>query len=119
MQVRFRNQRSSKVWVAIMRYDPSGCGSYGNWATAGWWGVNPGQLVHAFNTSNRYACFYAEGDDGTIWTGPYGPMYVYWDAFSSCVGIGSTAAYDVVGLRLIDLGSGAWNPWATHTVNLV
>ena len=118
MKVKFRNNYPSTVWVAIMRYDPGSCGAYGNWATAGWWGISPGGLVYPFDTTNRYAAFYAEANDGAIWTGPYGPMYVYWNAFNSCINIGSTAAYDVVGLRLIDLGSGAWNPFATYTVTL-
>lgn len=119
MKVKFHNSRGSKVWIAVMYYSPSTCGAYGNWETKGWWGVNPGATVYPFNTTNRYACFYGEGEDGALWTGPYGPMYVYYSAFTSCINIGSTAAYDVVGLRLIDLGSGAWNPLATHTVNLV
>jgi hypothetical protein len=118
MRVYFHNNHSSTVWIAIMRYDPGACGSYGNWATEGWWGLNPGGTVWAFSTSNRYACFYAEADDGAVWAGSYGPVYIYWDAFSSCVNIGSTAAYDVVGMRLIDLGLFAWNPFASHTVNL-
>ncbi len=118
MRVYFRNNYSSRVWVAIMRFDPGACGSSGNWATEGWWSINPGGQIWPFSTSNRYACFYAEADDGRIWIGPYGPVYIYWDAFSSCINIGSTAAYDMVGMRLLDLGSGAWNPSSTHTVKL-
>jgi len=45
-------------------------------------------------------------------------VYVYWNAFDSCVNIGSTGAYEVVGMRLIDLGGWAWTP-SVHTVTLV
>lgn len=112
MRVYFRNSYRTKVWVAIMRFDPGGCGEYGNWATAGWWGIDPGQQVWAFSTNNRWACFYADADDGQHWSGNYGPVYVYYDAFDSCINIGSTAAYGTVGMRLIDVGSG------DHIVNL-
>jgi uncharacterized membrane protein len=114
MQVKFKNSHGSRIWIAIMRYEPVGCAEYGKWATAGWWSITLGQTVHAFNTNNRYFCYYAEGEDGAVWTGNYGPVYVYWDAFESCVNIGSTAAYDVVGMRLKDGGSAG-----TFTVNLI
>jgi hypothetical protein len=113
MKVYFRNSYPTKVWVTIMRYDPNGCGQYGNWATAGWWGINPGQQVWAFSTNNRWACYYADADDGAHWSGPYGPAYVYYEAFDSCINIGSTAAYGTVGMRLIDVGS------SDHVVNLI
>jgi len=113
MRVYFRNSYGTKVWVTIMRYDPDSCGEYSNWATAGWWGIDPGQRVWAFSTNNRYAAFYADADDGAHWSGPYGPVYVYWEAFDSCVNIGSTAAYGTVGMRLIDVGD------SDHIVNLV
>jgi hypothetical protein len=106
MRVYFRNSYPAKVWVAIMRYDPDSCrGEYGTWATAGWWGLNPGQQVWPFSTNNRYAAFYADAEDGAFWAGEYGPVYVYYQAFESCINIGSTAAYDVVGMRLIDIGN--------------
>ena len=112
MKVHFRNGYRARVWVAIMRYEPDGCRDHGNWATAGWWSLEPGQQVWAFSTNNRYACFYADADDGAFWAGNYGPVYVY-HAFDSCVGIGSTAAYGTVGMRLIDLGD------SDRVINLV
>lgn len=114
MEVHFKNSYGPRIWIAIMRYDPGTCGQYGNWATAGWWNVSNGQSVHAFNTSNRYFCYYAEAADGHLWTGNYGPIYVYRDAFSSCLNIGSTAAYGRVGTRLKDGGNSD-----KYTVNLV
>lgn len=119
MKVKFRNLYGPKIWVAIMRYDPDGCADYGKWATEGWWSLDFYQTKWAFSTTNRYAAFYAEAADNAVWNGPYGPVYVYSYAFDSCVKIGSTAAIDVVGMRLIDLGGGTWNPFASHTVNLV
>jgi hypothetical protein len=113
MEVRFRNSYPSKVWVAVMYYDPGDCGQYGNWETKGWWGINTGQTKHPFNTNNRYAAFYAEAEDGAVWTGPYGPVYVYQQAFESCINIGSTGALDVVGMRLIDTHN------ANLTINLI
>jgi len=105
MQVHFRNGYTSRIWIAIMRYDPAGCGQYGNWATKGWWSIQPGESVYAFNTNNRYFCYYAEAQDGRVWSGPYGPIYVYREAFDSCVNIGSTAAYGTVGTKLKDGGN--------------
>jgi hypothetical protein len=76
-------------------------------------GITPGQQVWAFSTDNRWACFYADAEDGAFWAGEYGPVYVYYDAFDSCVDIGSTAAYGTVGMRLIDTGH------SDHVVNLI
>jgi Protein of unknown function (DUF1036) len=103
VQVKFRNRHRARVWVAIMTHDPGRCGAYGNWRTQGWWDIQPGQTVHVFNTSYRYAAYYAEGEDGVRWTGPYGPAYIYTAGFDSCINIGSTAAEARVGLRLLDL----------------
>lgn len=114
MEVHFRNSHGTRLWVAIMRHDPRGCGQYGNWATAGWWEVAHGQVTHAFNTSNRYFGYYVEAEDGAVWNGGFGPMDVYRAAFDSCIGIGSTAAYATVGLRR---GDGGDND--RYTVNLL
>lgn len=100
--IRFRNSTASTVWVAVMFYSPDSCREYGNWGTRGWWQLEPGQTKLAFHTSNRYAAFYAESASGSYWAGSYGPVYVYQEAFDSCVNIGSTAAIGTVGMRLID-----------------
>jgi uncharacterized membrane protein len=110
--VNFRNSYGKTVWVAIMRYNPDSCGGYGDWQTKGWWRLEPGEVKQAFTTSTRYAAFYAKAADGAEWTGDRGPVYVYHDAFDSCINIGSTAAYGTVGMRLIDLNAG-------HTINLI
>lgn len=102
MNVSFRNNYGPRIWVAIMRYDPNGCGQHGNWATDGWWGINFGEQVQVFSTNNRYAAYYAKAANGIQWTGNYGNVYIYHNAFNSCINIGSTAAYDMVKMRLID-----------------
>ncbi|MEV7006771.1 DUF1036 domain-containing protein [Streptosporangium sp. NPDC051022] len=113
MELHFRNRYTSKVWVAIMFYSPDGCRDYGQWGTRGWWAIDPGGEAYVINTNNRYAAFYAEAANGAVWTGPYGPIYVYQTAFDSCLNIGSTAARPV-GARLVDL-----NGYSRYYVNLV
>ena len=113
MKVHFRNSYPHKVWVAVMYYSPDACREYGQWETAGWWGIDPGQEVWAFSTNNRYAAFYAEAADGATWSGGYGPMLVYHHAFRICLGLGQTGAYGHVGLRLIDTQN------KDYTVNLI
>jgi uncharacterized membrane protein len=111
MQLHFRNSYGPRVWVAIMYYDPSGCAQYGNWGTRGWWGIDYGQSAHVLNTNNRYAYYYAEADNGAVWSGPYGPIYVPWNGFNLCLNIGQTGAR-IVGLREVYIASDS------HTVNL-
>ena len=98
-----------------MYYSPARCGAYGNWGTRGWWRVDPGQtkLVWVGNTLNRYYAYYAHAADGAIWSGDRGPVYVYHEAFDSCLNIGSTAAYARVSMRLIDVDN-----YDTYTMTL-
>ena len=103
----FSNGYSTKVWVAICFWSPDTCGQSGNWQTMGWWGIDPGNSADVYHNDlkdlNRYWYFYAEAADGAKWSGDYGPMYVYHEAFNSCLHIASTAAYATVGLRQIDV----------------
>ncbi|MDH4075422.1 MAG: DUF1036 domain-containing protein [Acidimicrobiia bacterium] len=62
MEVHFRNSRGPRIWIAIMRYAPSICPEGNGWLTEGWWSVNQGETVHAFNTDNRYFGYYAEAE---------------------------------------------------------
>jgi uncharacterized membrane protein len=114
MEVHFQNNTSVRVWVAMMYQDTGGCGDYGGWATKGWWNIGPGEDKHPINTNNRYFYFYAEAEDGRIWTGPFGPIYVYDTAFDSCLNIGSTAARGTVGVQEIHAPAITFK----HTVNL-
>src|SRR5690242_11332689 len=74
MELHFRNNHGSTLWVCIGFYDPGRCGPYGNWGTRGWWNINASGEAYVVNTSNRYAYFYAEAADGGVWAGQYGPV---------------------------------------------
>ena len=104
MEIRFRNNYSATVSVAVMFYSPGTCAEYGRWGTRGWWNIAPGRMAHVLNTDNRYFTFYAEASDGARWGGTYGPIYVYRTRFDSCLRIGSSAAIGVVGTRQVDTG---------------
>lgn len=112
MKLYFRNNYGSTVWVAIMFYSPDTCREHGNWGTRGWWGINSGNEAFVLNTNNRYAAFYAEAEDGTIWNGTYGPVYVKNQRFESCINIGDTSS-KIVGMHRIDMGNSD-----NHYVNL-
>ncbi len=118
MWVAFRNSHNAHIWVAIMRNDSDACGGDGgDWATAGWWSLSPGESKTAFWTTNQFAYYYAESDDGLQWGDTSGPtVYVTQDAFNSCYGIGSSGWRTVV-MGQINVG---WPPSApgTHTLNL-
>jgi uncharacterized membrane protein len=115
MELHFRNQTSSEIWVAIMFYSPDNCGHDGNWGTRGWWAINPGGEAYVLNTNNRYAAFYAESANGAVWTGPYGPVYVHQQAFDSCVNIGDNNPQTrVVGMQQVDMQN-----TDIHYVNLI
>lgn len=119
MKVKFRNNARTTVWVAVMFYDPDICSGDGDdWGTRGWWRIEPGDTKWAFSTTNKYACFYAEAADGTIWAGNYGPVYGYSTAFDGCVGLATTQSDVIVDMRLITLPGSRWNALASHTVNL-
>lgn len=121
MNVFVRNQYTRAVWLAVMYYDPNSCSGHGDWGTAGWWRIDRGATVFPFWTYNRYAAYYAEADDGAVWAGDRGPVYVTPWAFRSCVNIGvaiSGTPVDTVGMRLLDLGPWAWVPAAPYTLTL-
>ncbi|XYI00900.1 DUF1036 domain-containing protein [Sorangium sp. So ce1128] len=114
--LRICNAGPARVDVAIMYRSPETCGEYGNFATEGWWSINPGlcAVVHGGNLAkiNRYWYYYAAADDGGAWTGD-STAYVTNAAFSSCVRIGRSDAR-IVRFREIDVGNAA-----NFTLNLV
>jgi hypothetical protein len=73
----------------------------------GWWGIDQGGSADVYDNDaedlNQFFYYYAKADDGAEWSGGFGPVYVYHEAFDSCVDIGSTAAYATVGMREIDV----------------
>jgi uncharacterized membrane protein len=93
------------VWVTIMWYTPN-CSDGGDWTKAGWWHVAPNACAvvsgEDLDEINRYWCYYAEGDDGVTWSGPY-VRNAPFQAFRWCEWTGSTQSQDV-GYRLLDIG---------------
>lgn len=88
-----------------MGYDPDNCGGEGgDWIVAGWWTVALGETVHAFNTPNRYFGYYAEGEDGVVWSGNLARVELLREGFYRCKGRGSTASSESVRMRLGDIG---------------
>lgn len=105
MKVYFRNDTPVRLWIAVAHYSPEQCGGEGgNWATVGWFHFSPGQQSWVVETNNLNVYYFAEAENQATWSGRFGPMYVYQDAFNSCIGIGSTAAEPVglAHLRMLD-----------------
>jgi uncharacterized membrane protein len=119
MWLAFHNNYSQPVSVAIMDYDTGACGGEGgNWATHGWWNLNPGETKTVIWTTNQYAFYYAEASNGTWWGDSNGPrIYVHPARFDSCYNIGATGDWRVVGTARADVGWPPARPF-THTVNL-
>jgi uncharacterized membrane protein len=113
MEVHFRNNRGSRIWIAIMRYDPGVCAEGDGWVTEGWWNVALGESVHAFNTDNRFFGYYAESEDGVVWGSDTSSMYIYRNAFTECHDSPNSTAYAEVGVKSKDGGNAD-----TFTVNL-
>jgi hypothetical protein len=105
LSVSFRNNYPTNVKAAVMRFDPGACGEHGKWATAGWWRLEPGQQVFGFSTNNRYVGFYAVAEDGAVWEGQYGPVFIREEDFQSCVDLQPEDPCQQVGMRLADLGT--------------
>ena len=111
MELRFRNDYGTRLWVCILFHDPGRCGQYGNWGTRGWWVIEPGNEAYVLDTDNRNAYFYAEAADGGVWAGPYGPVLAPRRAFDSCLDI-SNNVDPSVHCRHVRLAT------SRHTVNL-
>jgi uncharacterized membrane protein len=105
VNIYFRNNYPQTLWVAIMYYSPARCSEYGRWGTKGWWEIDYGmsKLVWVGNTLNRYYAYYAKASNGVEWTGQAGPVWVYHQAFDSCLNIHGSAAYGKVGMRWFDV----------------
>lgn len=112
---RFCNQYERTVWVAFQRYSPN-CPDGGDWQTAGWWQLTPGQCKVVYGGDlqdlNKYYYYYAESADGRTWGGPL-MTCVPQQAFDWCLNTCSTAAR-YVGFRQQFVGNAN-----NFTVNLV
>jgi len=87
MALYFQNQYSDTVWIAFL-YEDASCGAV-PWRKLGWWQVDSGDKFNAWNTDlrdvNRYAAFYAEGGDGSTWSGSGSMWYRITEArFNQC-----------------------------------
>src|SRR5690349_4278236 len=113
MWIAYQNNSGSPVWMVVGYYSPNCEGQ--DWAKKGWWRINPGASVTPLWTTNTNSLFYAEADDGRIWSGPY-TTFIPYQVFDWCWNIASTANGEDVGMRLVT-ASNPWFPW-TATINL-
>jgi hypothetical protein len=112
------NWYPSKVWVAIMWFEPFCEGNVGNfWRRQGWFSLNPAVCKKVLpNTNhpdvgddlsdiNRYFCFFAIADDGAMWSGPYKRKVrnTKFD-FPGCIGVTAENLW-TAGFRLFDVDS--------------
>ncbi len=105
------NGYPTPISTAIMFYSPDTCGGEGNFQMAGWWNIDPGTcaLVYADDLEdlNRYWYYYADAEDGAVWSGPYGASVPFY-AFNQCYGIGVIIENNheevAIGFRELDIG---------------
>lgn len=104
----FCNRHPVRIWTALSFLSEETCGGEGgNWESTGWWAIDPGSCVRIWTGDvadhNRYWYYYAEGDDGAVWSGPFPSQVDDTEPFSYCDGLGvSTARW--VGFRELDVG---------------
>ncbi len=114
MWLQYSNQYSSGLYLAVGYYSP-GCDDGSDWASRGWYRIEPGQSAVVLWTTNEYSTFYAEADDGAYWAGPYGVILPYHAFDDWCWDLGVDPGLDV-GMRLVS-ATNAWAPWL-GTINL-
>src|SRR5262245_7716342 len=109
--VRFTNSYSSKIYVAYMRRDQACGDDCGDpWDVLGWINLAPGETQTRANpTNNRWYYYYADADDGSVWSGNF-PAEVRQERFEKCTCIGviiingpGSNPYHQVGFRELDL----------------
>ena len=116
---RFSNQTSKPVFVAFQWYSPNDCAELGNWESAGWWKLLPGETKTVFGDDlqrvNKYYYFHAESSDGTlVWAGPYWtctPAFVFDWCHDLC---DTNPLTRILGYREKDIGN-----YNNYTINLV
>ena len=108
--VTFTNSYGKKIYVAYMRRDFTCQGECGGiWDVLGWINLDPGETESRANpTNNRWFYYYAEAEDGAVWSGPY-VAEVTQARFEkcTCLGVivqngGATNPYHDVGFRELD-----------------
>ncbi len=112
MWLQYSNQYSHGLYLAVGYYQPD-CDV--QWASEGWWRLEPGQTKTVLYTTNDYSTFYAEADNGAFWAGPYGVDLPYHAFDDWCWDLGVSPGVSV-GMRLVH-ATNAWFPWV-GTINL-
>jgi hypothetical protein len=108
--VTFTNSTGAKIYVAYMRLDcdcETECGA--PWDVLGWINLDPGETETRANaTEIRWFYYYAEDENGAIWSGPF-VAEVIQSRFEKCTCLGvivtngpSTNPYHDVGFRELD-----------------
>jgi uncharacterized membrane protein len=112
----FRDKTSATIWVAFQRYSPRRPNG-GDWETKGWWRLEPGQTKTVFGKDlqsvNTYYYYYAESNDGAVWSGPYSTC-VPQSAFDWRLNVCCTPTCRTVGFREKYIGG-----YNNYTINLV
>jgi hypothetical protein len=106
-EVSFTNSYNKKIYVAYMRRDfncQSECGDL--WDVLGWIVLDPGETEIRQNpTDNKWFYYYAESEDGEMWSGPY-VAEVTRSKFNKCTCLGVLQGghnpYHDVGFRELD-----------------
>ena len=115
MWLQYSNRYSRGLYLAVGYYE-QGCDEGSDWAARGWYRLEPGQSATVLWTTNEYSTFYAEADDGAMWSGPYA-VNVPLNAFDDwCWDLGVQPGLDI-GMALVS-ATNAWFPWV-GTINLV
>lgn len=107
--VRFINDYGRKMWVAYS-YRDFGCRDICDdiWSKRGWINLDPGETETRPNpTTNRWYYYYAEAEDGSVWSGPF-VHQVSRRVFDLCTCIGiwtsePTNLYFNAGFREVDV----------------
>jgi uncharacterized membrane protein len=92
MSLTLCNSYPTLISTAITFYSPDKCGGEGdNFEMMGWWNIAPGSCALVYGGDlqdlNRYSYYFAQAEDGAVWSGPYGAS-VPIAAFDQCYGIG-------------------------------
>ena len=84
--LQFKNETSSRVYVAVLYLDEARCGTDG-WTQRGWWTIQPGETVSTIQMSSKtHYYYYAETSDGHSWPSEALTSYVPNSEFTDCYG---------------------------------
>jgi hypothetical protein len=82
--LKFKNEHSARVDVAVWYLDESKCGPHG-WMSEGWWNLDPGEVATTIQmSSNTYYYYYARASDGVVWSSTTNGAWVPSTIFTEC-----------------------------------